>query len=385
MIYDNNENGYVPVNVGTFDNESISKISNSMKEFRKETKMKHVDRHSETEPEKLFKELISKFNIPYDIYQWYKPKDYIENFERNYEIDFAIPELKLAFEVNGNFHYDTSTWELKEYYKERREYIESFGWKQIDIHYLICFDTEKLTNIIENALNGKFTCESDVINEIKDYYAEKMEIKKKKYLDKLKERKTKIKDLTIDELKKLNVDKSVHESLKKEKLIQLKEYLNSNPNYVCAPSELDNYIESLMNSKMRIEFVDELIEKIEIIKKHKRIKYDKLGWASKLMKFFKLTNSGTSRYVRTYLPKFYEDRCFRRKDMSVPRSDVYSRRHEKLREERKQKILNSNIDYTKRGWIKELASYLGITRKGTMSTWLKNYMPEFYEKYKDFN
>ena len=218
----------------------------------KELKTLHKDRHTETPPEREFKKILSTLNIPYDIYQFFTPKDYDLNFKRNYEMDFAIPALKISFEINGNFHYDTSTWELAEYYADRKKYIESFGWKEIDIHYLICFNKERVTEIIEQALNGEFQCKEEVIKEIKDYYNTKQERKMLRIIDNVNKRKAfhKIleKENDLDkinsikkQLKKLDsgrTSKEEHIYMKTELLEDLKEFLIEHPNYVSTSSKV---------------------------------------------------------------------------------------------------------------------------------------------------
>lgn len=53
--------------------------------------------------------------------------------------------------------------------------------------------------------------------------------------------------------------------------------------------------------------------------------------------------------------------------------------HKALKEERKKKILESNIDFSKLGWGKEVSKLLGfLSNKG--GGWVKNNMPNFYEK-----
>lgn len=90
--------------------------------------------------------------MPFDVLQYYSPEEY----DRAYEMDFAIPELRIYFEVNGGQHY-TSNGEFTKYHLERKEYIESFGWKQIDVDYSICFNENILKDLIFNALHKNYT------------------------------------------------------------------------------------------------------------------------------------------------------------------------------------------------------------------------------------
>lgn len=67
---------------------------------------------------------------------------------RGFAIDIAFPDEKIGLEINGNQHY-LPTGELKPYYRERADYIESLGWKLYDIHYTVCFKENLLAALIE--------------------------------------------------------------------------------------------------------------------------------------------------------------------------------------------------------------------------------------------
>jgi uncharacterized C2H2 Zn-finger protein len=101
--------------------------------------------------EEKLRKLLESLNLPYDVYEFYNPSEY----SKNYEMDFAIPDLRISFEVNGEQHY-TPDGDFTEYHKERKNYIESYGWKQVDIYYLICFDSNELRRLVISALDGNF-------------------------------------------------------------------------------------------------------------------------------------------------------------------------------------------------------------------------------------
>lgn len=42
-------------------------------------------------------------------------------------------------------------------------------------------------------------------------------------------------------------------------------------------------------------------------------------------------------------------------------------------------LLKSDIDFTKRGWIKQAAAFIGRSDPGRMRQWMKAYLPDFYE------
>lgn len=67
----------------------------------------------------------------------------------NYSIDIAFPEKMIGIEINGNQHYDGNG-NLKKYYQDRHDHIESLGWKLYEIHYSFCFNTENILNFMNS-------------------------------------------------------------------------------------------------------------------------------------------------------------------------------------------------------------------------------------------
>jgi hypothetical protein len=80
-----------------------------------------VYRNKESGPEIAFREIISQYD-DINIAQFYIPP---EN-DRLFELDFADVHNKIAFEINGNQHYE-STGILSEYYQNRHDYFVSKG------------------------------------------------------------------------------------------------------------------------------------------------------------------------------------------------------------------------------------------------------------------
>ena len=70
-----------------------------------------------------------------------------------FELDFAIPELKIAFEVNGDQHY-TKKGKLRSYYMKRHKHFEDLGWQVIEIPHRICFFDDKIVSIIKETISG---------------------------------------------------------------------------------------------------------------------------------------------------------------------------------------------------------------------------------------
>jgi len=132
----------------THSDETKEKLSISRKLYLKDNKNNHnwsLYRNKESVPEKLFKEALQKQNI--NFIQWYVPP---EN-DRFFELDFAIVEHKIAFEINGNQHYNKDG-SLKPYYKKRHDYFIDKGWNIIELHYMICFNDVVLQSIIHGAI-----------------------------------------------------------------------------------------------------------------------------------------------------------------------------------------------------------------------------------------
>ncbi|QIG71386.1 homing endonuclease protein [Rhizobium phage RHph_TM39] len=54
------------------------------------------------------------------------------DWKRAYKADFYLPEFNYIIEVNGEFKYENG--KLHQYYLNRQRYIESFGYKVIQVH-----------------------------------------------------------------------------------------------------------------------------------------------------------------------------------------------------------------------------------------------------------
>ena len=137
----------------------------------------------ENKPEKEFRKIIQEYNINETIHQYYIPKE----SDRFFEIDFAILNKKIGFEINGNQHYD-SNGKLKKYYEDREKYLQSLGWTIIQIHYSVCFDRIKIEEIIASALRKDVKSAHLISNKIIN---DRIKRKKKRELEK-KEYRTKV-------------------------------------------------------------------------------------------------------------------------------------------------------------------------------------------------
>lgn len=131
--------------------ESKRKLSEKRKKYLKENPKSHSwskFHDKETEPEKRLAEYLTKLN-KFQVHRWYN----IPESEKFFEIDFAIPELKIAIEVNGEQHYNRDG-SLADYYKKRDDYIKSLGWKTLQIHYVLCFKEDKLNEIFNELISS---------------------------------------------------------------------------------------------------------------------------------------------------------------------------------------------------------------------------------------
>lgn len=68
---------------------------------------------------------------------------------RFFSLDIAIPDRKVAFEINGRQHYDAKC-NLLPYYQDRHKLIESAGWKVYEIPYDKNYS--KIVNFIVDSL-----------------------------------------------------------------------------------------------------------------------------------------------------------------------------------------------------------------------------------------
>lgn len=137
--------------------EHKKKVSEGRKKWLKENPDKHPWRsHNKfkSKPCEKAKEFLRSLGI-----------SFIEEFDpriegRNFSIDIAMPEKRIAIEINGNQHYE-KTGELKPYYKEREMLLESNGWIVYQIHYSACFNLEKWSDFVNQLKNSPVKVEFD--------------------------------------------------------------------------------------------------------------------------------------------------------------------------------------------------------------------------------
>lgn len=155
--------------------ETKQKLSIARKKYllnNPQDKCWHKRDSKDSIPCKKVKELLIKNNIQF--IQEFEP---LLHLNRLFSIDIAFPDKKVGIEVNGGQHYDTNG-NLKPYYQERHDLIESAGWKLYEIPYNLAFNEIKMLELVNSILNteNKLTF---------DYLSYKPRAKKPKPLPKI--------------------------------------------------------------------------------------------------------------------------------------------------------------------------------------------------------
>jgi very-short-patch-repair endonuclease len=125
--------------------ETKLKISESRKLYLKENPDKHPWKNNKkfiSAPCEIFKEYLRSRQIEFE-------EEYQALSDRFFSIDIAFPSLKIGIEINGEQHYNRDG-TLKEYYRNRHDLIESYGWKLHEIHYSICYKKDEIERIINS-------------------------------------------------------------------------------------------------------------------------------------------------------------------------------------------------------------------------------------------
>ena len=155
---------------GFMSEEARTKISNSRKEFLRQ----HPDLHTWKRKDKNvsvpcenFKKFLRSKNI--DFVEEYSPLS-----DRFYSMDIALPNLKIAFEINGNQHYNKDG-TLRSYYQKRHDEIVASGWSLIEIHYSNCFSDANMLKFIDFDIPMDSNIE---IEKIKEFFRIKKEKQK---------------------------------------------------------------------------------------------------------------------------------------------------------------------------------------------------------------
>ena len=290
----------------------------------------NTDKNKRSYPEKFMIGVFERNNL-------YEKYTIIEKMPfSKYFLDFAFIEIKLCVEVDGKQHYITP--EAIEHDRIRDEFLISQGWKIYRINWItLCNNAveeiDELINFIDN------------INYSTNRFYNIDEVKWRQKIPQYKIRNN-----------KLNQDKEIFNHKTKEEYLNIirKEFEESQ----------QKYVEEILNSD---------------------IDFSKFGWVNKVAKIKGITPQKVNGWMKKIMPDFYEQNCFKRNETNINSIKKIKEEIEKNKEVKKQNIeikinliLNSNIDFSKIGWIKEVTKILNITSP-KVSKWMKRNMLEFYE------
>ena len=293
-------------------------ISKAMKKFYEN----NIDRH----PYKLYNS--RKESYPERVFRECLEKNNIEGWIQEmqfsrYRADFTFVEYKLIVEIDGRFH------DLQKVIEKdiiRTEYLNSLGYR------VIRFKAGRINT-------ETYQCLNDVL----EILGEKQIEIPKEYLEKRK----------------------IKEFLKQNKPIIKRIYKKP------SKKEKNNIIEKILNSN---------------------IDFSKKGWINELSKFLNYSYQGIVKFMKTNLEDFYIEKCY--KQIQYNKKEISSKQvKEKIKivKEKttqyldsilvlnKNLVLNSNIDFSKKGWINELSKVLEYSIQATVR-WMKKNMKDFYEE-----
>lgn len=76
---------------------------------------------------------------------------------------------------------------------------------------------------------------------------------------------------------------------------------------------------------------------------------------------------------------FIKNQKRNKKRKSLPRGETIKLRNDKKWEKHKELIVNSDIDFSRLGWVKKVSEILGITQQKVRG-WMLRHLPDFYEE-----
>lgn len=132
--------------------EEKKEISRKRKEYLKNNPDKHPWKSNEkfkSKPCEYLKQKLREHK-----YQFFEEQGVL-GCDKNYSIDIFFPQIKVAIEVNGNQHYD-SNGNLRPYYQERHNEIESFGIEVLELPYNYCYKEDFFERLCRQ-LDAKLT------------------------------------------------------------------------------------------------------------------------------------------------------------------------------------------------------------------------------------
>lgn len=146
--------------VRTHSEKTKIAISEKRKKWLAENPEKHPWKRNDklkSEPCERVKEFLTKLGI------FFVSEFTPEINGRFFSIDIALPDKKIALEINGNQHYNRDG-SLKPYYQERHNLLTNAGWTVFEVHYSVCFNLDKWTNFADQIKNASIVDNFDYFN-----------------------------------------------------------------------------------------------------------------------------------------------------------------------------------------------------------------------------
>lgn len=298
------------------DNKTKLKISKSMKKLSKEGKLKGWSTNKDKNRRSYPEKFFIKLMEMNNLFEKYTIKEKLP-FGK-YFLDFAFLEIKSDVEIDGQQHFVTEEAMLHD--EKRDKYTLNKGWKVYRITWL------ELKNNPKKEIEKLKIWLKDNSNRYHKYNVEEV-------LEKLKKPEPKFKHINGD---------------KKEKLK-------------------------------------------DIILKND-VDFSKKGWIKKISvvveKEIGLNGcKNMYRWIKNNMTDFHKERCYKRTKKEKiknykKRKDYFLRKKNEYKNKNIpiiKKIKDSDIDFTKQGWVKQVSKIIGISEnKG--GNWVKKNMNDFYNE-----
>lgn len=124
--------------------DKLSKLQKDNLKNNNLNRWSFVNRGQPSLPEMIFEKALIESGLSF-IKQYIPPEN-----DRFFILDFALIEKKIAFEINGNQHYDGG--KLKEYYQNRHNYFIKKGWVIHEIHFYESLNIDRAMSVIQKCL-----------------------------------------------------------------------------------------------------------------------------------------------------------------------------------------------------------------------------------------
>jgi len=182
-------------------------------------------------------------------------------------------------------------------------------------------------------------------------------------------------------------EKFIHTVFLKEKIYEKYDIINEFCEY---PYFIDF---AFINEKVAVEFDGA----VHFNNGEKRIEHDierdnyltSIGWRMYRLPYFEINSFNINdliNFIGNSKTKNFEDNLITYKQFKLKkRKEDLLKKEEKTKQKTKQidtikhTIINSNIDFSKFGWVNEASKIIGVTPQ-KVGKWMKRKMPEFYEK-----